>query len=383
MIKIHAAAGVIESHVQSVRMSYPAYGRGGWRGGGRGGYGGAPQVFQAKKWVKPGTEGAVKPAAAQVAEAAATQGEEWEGGLDGGGDCGCTSPHMAEGVHPDASAGGVAVARKWVKGQGVTGPPPPAPRPAPPARPPPPDRGRLSVFVGNLDPSVSEDNLWRFFGQAGRVNSVKVMPRKEGKPFVIAFVNYADGTLLDKCREMLKVLDDTAPSWNCGVKISVAERGEDGTKAKPMKERETEEQRSERLEKLREEFPWLPYPNPAEMVKKWTQREAKNGQKLSQQQQMELLGFGGDDAGAESDSDSDDGGGGSKRRRKRVGGDGGESDEEREGKRLRGPGEEGDDGEGMQGMVGPEGDGGDALKDMDAEDRIVHERFYLYLYLSL
>jgi hypothetical protein len=47
------------------------------------------------------------------------------------------------------------------------------------------------------------------------------------------------------------VLDDTAPSWNSGVKISVAERGEEGSKAKPMKERETEEQRAERLERLR------------------------------------------------------------------------------------------------------------------------------------
>ena len=45
-----------------------------------------------------------------------------------------------------------------------------------------------------------------------------------------------DGTLLGKCRDMLKVLDDTAPSWNSGVKISISERGEDGKRAKPIKE---------------------------------------------------------------------------------------------------------------------------------------------------
>jgi len=56
------------------------------------------------------------------------------------------------------------------------------------------------------------------------------MPRKEGKAFTIAFVNFADGTLLGKCRDVLKILDDTAPSWNAGVKISVAERSEEGGK---------------------------------------------------------------------------------------------------------------------------------------------------------
>jgi len=33
--------------------------------------------------------------------------------------------------------------------------------------------------------------------------------------------------LLGKCREMLKVLDGTAPSWNAGIKIALSERGED------------------------------------------------------------------------------------------------------------------------------------------------------------
>jgi len=31
------------------------------------------------------------------------------------------------------------------------------------------------------------------------------MPRKEGKPLCIAFVNFADRTLLAKCRDVLKV----------------------------------------------------------------------------------------------------------------------------------------------------------------------------------
>jgi hypothetical protein len=62
------------------------------------------------------------------------------------------------------------------------------------------------------------------------LRSVKVMPKKEGKPFTIAFVNFADGTLLGKCRDVLKILDETVPSWNAGVKISVAERSEEGGK---------------------------------------------------------------------------------------------------------------------------------------------------------
>jgi len=32
---------------------------------------------------------------------------------------------------------------------------------------PPPEHGRLSIFVGNLDPLVAKDNLWQFFWQAG------------------------------------------------------------------------------------------------------------------------------------------------------------------------------------------------------------------------
>ena len=60
-----------------------------------------------------------------------------------------------------------------------------------------------------------------------RVKSIKLMPQPEGRPYVMAFVNFADGTLLGKCREMLKVLDGTAPSWNAGIKIALSERGED------------------------------------------------------------------------------------------------------------------------------------------------------------
>ena len=221
---------------------------GGWGQRGRGGYH-TTQVFQAKKWVKPGSSEAVP----------ATAG-----------------PEPPPAIEPDQPAAGGG-ARKWVKGQGFSGPAPP---------PPPPERGRLSVFVGNLDPNVQEDNLWRFFGQAGRISSVKMMPKKDGKPFCIAFVNFADGTLLGKCRDMLKALDDTAPSWNKGVKISVAERDAEGGKNKPMKARETEEQRHERLAKLREQWPWLPHEHPAELVRRWGQREGKQGHQISQQKQV-------------------------------------------------------------------------------------------------
>ena len=144
-------------------MSHP---RGGWAPRGRGGYHAGP-VFQAKRWVKPGSAAAVAAEAAEAAAvAAATPGSE---AAPGGGQQG--APHAGDGTghgpppQPPVVAGGGG-ARKWVKGQGVSGP-----KPVPVApRPPPPERGRLSVFVGNLDPNVTEDNLWRFFGQAGRVN---------------------------------------------------------------------------------------------------------------------------------------------------------------------------------------------------------------------
>ena len=107
-------------------------------------------MFQAKRWVKPGTPAAAAAAAAETS-AAAVPASDGTGHLTPGG----------------GGGGGVGVsvgcARKWVKGQGVSGP-----KPAVVA--PPPERGRLSVYVGNLDPNVTEDNLWRFFGQAGRVN---------------------------------------------------------------------------------------------------------------------------------------------------------------------------------------------------------------------
>ncbi len=121
-------------------------GRGSWAARGRGGPPAAP-MFQAKRWVKPGTAAAA--AAAETAAAAVPSDGTGQLPAGGGGGCG----------------GGVSVggARKWVKGQGVSGP-------KPVAVAPPPERGRLSVYVGNLDPNVTEDNLWRFFGQAGRVN---------------------------------------------------------------------------------------------------------------------------------------------------------------------------------------------------------------------
>ena len=140
-------------------MAMPYRGRGGWGApGGRGGPAAAP-MFQAKRWVKPGTAAAAAASAAETAAAAvpASSGRdapsEGTGHLHGGaGGCG--------GGGGGASVGG---ARKWVKGQGVSGP-------KPVVVAPPPERGRLSVYVGNLDPNVTEDNLWRFFGQAGRVN---------------------------------------------------------------------------------------------------------------------------------------------------------------------------------------------------------------------
>jgi hypothetical protein len=116
------------------------------------------------------------------------------------------------------------------------------------------------------------------------------------------------------------------------------------TQNKPMKERETEEQRNERLQKLRVQFPWAPRSNPAEVVRKWTERDSKSAQKLSEQQQRELLGFGtvpgADDDGSSSGEDDR----GSRRKRRRVASGAGSADDgsgdEREGRRLRGPGED-------------------------------------------
>jgi len=122
---------------------------------GRGGFH-AP-AFQAKKWVKPGA-GDTSVVPPQPAAEAPPAGDEH--GLQPPAQH-APVPGTA-GPPPQRPAGtGPVGARKWVKGQGVSGPAPP---------PPPPERGRLSVFVGNLDPLVQEDSLWRFFGQAGRVN---------------------------------------------------------------------------------------------------------------------------------------------------------------------------------------------------------------------
>ena len=208
------------------------------------------------------------------------------------------------------------------------------------------------------------------------------MPRKEGKAFVSGFVNYMDGTLLGKCRDMLKVLDDTAPSWNSGVKISISERGEDGKRAKPIKELETDAEREERLEKLGSMFPWTPRDDVQAVVARWTQREGKDAQKLSNEQQMQLLGFGGEgghhrDAG-DSDS-SDDAPAGSKRRRRAKQEqeqawtlDGEDSDGNLDAKRSKFIAPQAEDAGGAQGGGGAGIDSIDSQ--MDAEDRVVLER---------
>ena len=144
-------------------------GRGrGWAPRGRGGFH-AP-AFQAKKWVKPGIAPGGSAGGAAPVQPAAAAAEPAAPSLACSDDAMQPPPgatqHAAEvpscGFPPHRSAGlGSVGARKWVKGQGASGPAPP---------PPPPERGRLSVFVGNLDPLVQEDHLWRFFGQAGRVS---------------------------------------------------------------------------------------------------------------------------------------------------------------------------------------------------------------------
>jgi len=139
-------------------------GRGGFAPRGRGG-------FQAKKWVKPGTAGATAaPAAVEFPAAApASHAADEESMADEYG--GRSSPHLIEGAYGGRGGGPqpmAHVARKWVKGQETIALNP-ATGAATEQRPSPPERGRLSVFVGNLDPSVAEDNLWRFFSQAGYV----------------------------------------------------------------------------------------------------------------------------------------------------------------------------------------------------------------------
>jgi len=145
-----------------------------------------------------------------------------------------------------------------------------------------------------------------------------------------------------------------------------------------MKDNETDEQRSERLGKLREQFPWALRENPSDVVKLWTKREGKDGQKLTQQQQRELLGFGGEGPAANDydSASSDEGGtGGSKRRRRQHHdeGEAGGSDgcDDRDVKKMRGPDDDGvcrDASGGPQGEGG--GGGGTAYGHLDAEDRI-------------
>ena len=115
-----------------------------------------------------------------------------------------------------------------------------------------------------------------------------------------------------------------------------------------MKDNETDEQRSERLGKLREQFPWALRENPSDVVKLWTKREGKDGQKLTQQQQRELLGFGGEGPAANDydSASSDEGGtGGSKRRRRQHHDDreagGSDGCDDRDVKKMRGPDDDG------------------------------------------
>jgi len=173
------------------------------------------------------------------------------------------------------------------------------------------ERGRASFCITNLDPSVTEDNLWKLFKQAGPVGSLKLMPKREGKSSIIAFVNFLDSTLLRKCREVCKALNNSKPSWNNGSQILVNEQVNDGSGGN--NKRETPEQKQERLAKLREEFPWLPRDDPASVVKSWSARETREGRekRMTDKQKMELL-FGSEahsamskdrEEGSESDSD--------------------------------------------------------------------------------
>lgn len=290
-------------------------------------------MFQAKKWVKPGSAEAVAAAAA----AAEAQSAGAEVGLpsassliaqpdeqaaaardpgEGAGDR--SSPVLWEGQSQSPT-------RKWVKGQTPTPAAPPQAAQGDPnrsgskspiQRPPgaaanggDSARGRVSISVTNLDPGAVEDNLWKFFGQAGRIASVKIMPRKPNKPHALAFVNFADGTLKKKCLEMCMVLNGTAPSWNGGQTIGVEEQGTGERKPK-----ETPEQKEDRLAKLRLEFPYMTREDPAAVVRAWTERESQDGAKkrLTKEQHLELLfgaplqARGGGGGGDEEMSDGED-----------------------------------------------------------------------------
>jgi hypothetical protein len=332
--------------------------RGGLRGRGRGGGwhhrgtlrgGGAPPVFQAKKWVKPGPDAARGSAGPEAVEG----GIPVDRAPHAVGTT-CAAPSVS-GCTPHADVGGVLAgadkfvaeptplpSRKWVKGEGAIPAgrsPGHAPVPAPSAAL---ERGKLSICVSNLDMSVSEDHLWKFFNQAARVASVKAMPKKQGKPYKIAFVNFADGTPKARCRETLKKLDGSAPSWNHGVAIQIEEQEErDARERKPVK-RESAEEREARLAKLRQEFPWLPIADPAALIRRWGERESKESLRrgMTEEQRRERLfgsaptkvgsGVDFDSAnekrprGESGASDSDDGGGeGSRRKRVATGAGGG------------------------------------------------------------
>ena len=119
---------------------------------------------------------------------------------------------------------------------------------------------------------LQEDNLWKFFGQAGRIATVKIMPRKPNKPNCLvshphphlslppslsrhanakqpflsssavrelmvcaahrvaqAFVNFADGTLKKKCLEMCMVARANPPPLPALLTVTCMERNKGGT----------------------------------------------------------------------------------------------------------------------------------------------------------
>jgi len=118
--------------------------------------------FQAKKWVKNGTAGAMPaPATVDVKQQPLPP------------ECGQLSIFVGN-LDPSVAADnrGGFQAKKWFKPRTVGATSAPAAVGIhtaldPEQRPPPPEHGRLSIFVGNLDPSVAEDKLRQFFWQAG------------------------------------------------------------------------------------------------------------------------------------------------------------------------------------------------------------------------
>ncbi|KAJ1473881.1 hypothetical protein T484DRAFT_1834497 [Baffinella frigidus] len=312
-----ATAAAVAALADAPPPSYPAEGAPAaeslpWAGAG----GGDPVPAPSRKWVKPGLEAALPAAALAPAPAApvADAPPPPYPGADAPPPAypGTDAAPEADGLAWAGAGGGDPVpapSRKWVKGEGAIpaggrspvlgsaggrSPVQGAPAPVDPAF----ERGKqynarqsprtvgfgvrvtghagISICVSNLDMSVSEDNLWKFFNQAGRVFSVKAMPKKPGKPYKIvfvnfadhtpkvkampkkpgkpykiAFVNFADHTPKVKCREMLATLQGSTPSWNHGVAIEVQEQEEREPREKKQTKRETPEEKEARLVELR------------------------------------------------------------------------------------------------------------------------------------